>query len=86
MESITINREDELFIWVLKAYLACIVYYQSQADTAAEADDLMVISKEAVGNCWGILVTDIIRIIQIEICNRKVSLITFVSFRMRMRH
>ena len=38
MESITINREDELFIWVLKADLACIVYYQSQADTAAEAD------------------------------------------------
>ena len=55
MESITINREDELFIWVLKAYLACIVYYRSQADTAAEADDLRVISKEAVGNSWGIL-------------------------------
>ena len=34
MESITINREDELFIWVLKADLACIVYYRSQADTA----------------------------------------------------
>ena len=46
MESITINREDELFIWV---------YYRSQADTAAEADDLKVISKEAVGNSWGIL-------------------------------
>ena len=46
MESITINREDELFIWV---------YYRSQADTAAEADDLRVISKEAVGNSWGIL-------------------------------
>ena len=44
MESITINREDELFIWVLKADLACIVYYQSQADTAAEADDLRVIN------------------------------------------
>ena len=38
MERITINREDELFIWVLKADLACIVCYQSQADTAAEAD------------------------------------------------
>ena len=46
MESITINREDELFIWV---------YYRSQADTAAEADDLRVISKEVVGNSWGIL-------------------------------
>ena len=55
MESITINREDELFIWVLKADLACIVYYQSRADTAAEADDLGVISKEALGNSWGIL-------------------------------
>ena len=55
MERITINREDELFIWVLKADLACIVYYQSQADTAAEADDLRVISKEALGNSWGIL-------------------------------
>ena len=55
MESITINREDELFIWVLKADLACIVYYQSQADTAAEADDLRVISEEALGNSWGIL-------------------------------
>ena len=43
MESITINREDELFIWVLKADLACLVYYRSQADTAAEADDLSVI-------------------------------------------
>ena len=42
MESITINREDELFIWVLKADLACIVYYQSQADMAAEADELAV--------------------------------------------
>ena len=42
MGSITINREDELFIWVLKADLACIVYYQSQVDTAAEADDLEV--------------------------------------------
>ena len=48
MESITITREDELFIWVLKADLACIVYYQIQADTAAEADDLWVISKEAL--------------------------------------
>ena len=57
MESITINREDELFIWVLKANLACIVYYRSQADTAAEADDLRAISKEAVGNSWGILST-----------------------------
>ena len=55
MEPITINREDELFIWVLKGDLACIVYYQSQADTAAEADDLRVISKEALGNSWGIL-------------------------------
>ena len=45
MESITINIEDELFIWV---------YYRSQADTAAEADDLRVVSKEAVGNSWGI--------------------------------
>ena len=54
MESITINREDELFIWVLKADLACIVYYQSQADMAAEADDLRV-SKEALGNSWDIL-------------------------------
>ena len=51
MERITINREDELFIWVLKADLAYIVYYQSQA----EADDLRVISKEAVGNSWGVL-------------------------------
>ena len=50
MESIAINREDELFTWVLKADLACIVYYRSQADTAAEADDLRVISKEAVRN------------------------------------
>ena len=55
MESITINREDELFIWVLKADLASIVYYQSQADTAAEANDLGVIAKEALGNSWGIL-------------------------------
>ena len=46
MERITINREDELFIWVLKVDLACIGYYQSQADTAAEADDFRVISKE----------------------------------------
>ena len=52
MESITINREDGQ----LKADLAvCIVYYRSQADTAAESDDLRVISKEAVGNSWGIL-------------------------------
>ena len=57
MESITINREDELFIWVLKADLASVVYYQSQADTAVEADDLGVISKEALGNSWGILST-----------------------------
>ena len=55
MEGITINREDELFIWVLKANLACIVYYQSQADMAAEADELAVISKEALGNSRGIL-------------------------------
>ena len=47
MESIAINHEHELFIWVLKADLACIVYYRSQADTAAETDDL--ISKEVVG-------------------------------------
>ena len=52
MESITINREDGL----LKADLAvCIVYYRSQADTAAETDDLSVISKEADGIFWGIL-------------------------------
>ena len=44
MESITTNREDEPFIWVLKADLACIVFYRNQADTAAaEADDLRVI-------------------------------------------
>ena len=55
MERITINREDELFIWVLKADLACSVYYQNQADTAAEADDLRVISKETLGHSWGIL-------------------------------
>ena len=55
MERITINREDELLIWVLKADLACVVYYQSQADTAAEAEDIRVISKEALGNSWGIL-------------------------------
>ena len=55
MESITINCEDEQFMWVLKADLACIVFYQSQADTAAEADDLRVISKEALGNSSGIL-------------------------------
>ena len=55
MESITINREDELFIWVLKADFACIVYYQSQVDTAAEADGPQGnISKEALGNSWGI--------------------------------
>ena len=34
---------------------SCIVYYRSQADTAAEADDLRVISKEAVGDYWEIL-------------------------------
>ena len=55
MESIAINREDGLFIWVLKADLACIVYYQSQADTAAEANELRVIYKEALRNSWGIL-------------------------------
>ena len=55
MESIAINREDELFIWVLKADLVSCQYYQSQADTAAEADDLRAISKEALGNSWGIL-------------------------------
>ena len=55
MESIAINREDELFIWELKADFASVVYYQSQFDTAAEADDLRVISKEALGNSWGIL-------------------------------
>ena len=55
MDSITINREDELFIWVLKADFACIVYYQSQVDTAAEADGPQGnISKEALGNSWGI--------------------------------
>ena len=57
MERITINREDKLFIWVLKADLACVMYNQSQADTAAEADDLRVITKEALGNSW---VTNII--------------------------
>ena len=41
--------------WVLKADLACVVYWQSQVDTASEADDLRVISKEALGNSWGIL-------------------------------
>ena len=55
MERMTINREDELFIWVLKADLACVVYYQSQANMAAEADDLRVISKEAFGNSRCIL-------------------------------
>jgi len=55
MESITINCHDELFIWVLKADLAGTVFYRSQADTAAEADDLRVISKEAVGDYWDIL-------------------------------
>ena len=50
MERVRINREDELFIWMLKADLACVVYYQSQVDTAAEADDLRIISKEALGN------------------------------------
>ena len=55
MEPITINREDELFTWVLKADLAYIVYYQNQALTAAEANDLRAISKEALGNSWGIL-------------------------------
>ena len=37
MESITTNREDEPFIWVLKADLAaCIVFYRNLvADTAA---------------------------------------------------
>ena len=55
MESITINREDDLFIWILKPDLACIGYYRSQADTATKADDLRVIFKKAVGNSWGIL-------------------------------
>ena len=55
MERVRINREDELFIWVLKADLACVVYWQSQVDTASEADDLRVITKEALGNSWGIL-------------------------------
>ena len=40
---------------MLKANLTCIVYYQSPADTAAEADDLRVISKEAFGNSRRIL-------------------------------
>ena len=35
MESITTNREGELFICVLKADLAGIVLYQNQADTDA---------------------------------------------------
>ena len=55
MENTTINLEDELFIWVRKVDLACIVYYQSQADMAAEVDELGVISKEALGNSRGIL-------------------------------
>ena len=42
-------------IWVPKADLACVMYYQSQVDTAAEADDIRIISKEALGNSWGIL-------------------------------
>ena len=33
---------------------SCIIH-RSQADTAAEADDLRVISKEAVGHSWDIL-------------------------------
>ena len=37
MESIAINREDELFIWVLKADLACIV---------------SVLSKSGRHGCW----------------------------------
>ena len=32
------------------------MYYRTQADTAAEADDIrVIISKEALGNSWGIL-------------------------------
>ena len=90
MESITINREDELFIWVLKADLACIVYYQSQADTAAEADDLRVISKEGLGHSWGILSAILGHKYHQNHPERnlqpKTELITYVSFRMRTRH
>ena len=72
MEGITINREDELFIWVLKADLACIVYYQSQADTAAEADgpqgNIQGGTRKFLGHfkCYS---GSNIRIIQREICN-----------------
>ena len=90
MESIAINREDELFIWVLKADLACIVYYQGQADMAAEADDLGVISKEALGNSWGILSAILGHKYHQNHPERnlqpKTELITYVSFRMRTRH
>ena len=40
--------------WTIYLGAECIIYYQSQANTAAEADDLMVIFK-AVGNSWSIL-------------------------------
>ena len=90
VESIRINRQDELFMWVLKADLACIVYYLSQADTAAEADDFMVISKEADGHSWGILSAILGHKYHqnrsYRHLNQKVNLITFVPFRMRMRH
>jgi len=85
MESITINREDELFVWVLKADFACIVYYQSQVLTAAKADNLRVIYPRRHSGITGAF-KNIIRIIQREICNRNLSLITYVSFCMRMRH
>ena len=77
MERITINREDELFIWVLKANLACIVYYQSQADTAAEADGPQGNIQGATRKFLGHF-KNIIRIIQRKICNRKLSLITYI--------
>ena len=38
-----------------KSDQASIVCYRSQADIVAEADDLRVIFKEAVGNSWSIL-------------------------------
>ena len=82
---LTINREDELFIWVLKADLACIVYYQSQADTAAEADGPQGNIQGATRKFLGHF-KNIIRIIQREICNRNLSLITYVSFYKHMRH
>ena len=84
MESITVNREDELFIWVLKADLACIVYYQSQADTAAEADGPQGNIQGGTRKFLGHL--KILSESSREICNRNLSLITYVSFYKYMRH